>query len=294
MLLAEITWRWCFAVAAWLSALVLVMEYLNSVQVSGQERLAVQSGEPLLALAGAAHALRGSTGRLAAGFIVTATGLAVLWILAAAAGRLATLKALLPSSIGGYRSLLGLTFLRAGLLLAAVLAAMGALILAAFAGRGGDAAAGAMVAAVLLACIWVAWALLNWLLSLAAIFALRDRRDTFGAAGAAVELIRDAFGEVVLTSLPFVLLHYAALTAAVAAGILIFDVMMRVSGQAGWALLAIAIAYFAYADFLYITRLAAYVALAGPGEEAVPQVIASPSPEPPAAVAPLDLRPESA
>lgn len=273
---------------------MLVMEYLNSVQVSGQERLAVESGEPLLALAGVAHALRGSAGSLAAGFIVTATGLAVLWILAAAAGRLATLKALLPSSIGGYRSLLGLCFLRAGLFLAAVLAAMGALILAAFAGRGGDAAAATMVAAVLLACIWLAWALLNWLLSLTAIFALRDQRDTFGAVGAAVELIRNSFGEVVLTSLPFVLLHYAALTAAVAASILIFDVMMRVSGQAGWALLAIAIAYFAYADFLYITRLAAYVALAGPGGEGVPQVIASPSPEPPAGVAPLDLRPESA
>lgn len=294
MLLAEITWRWCFAAAAWLAGLVLVVEYLNSVQVSGQERLAVESGEPLLAMAGVAHALRGSAGRLAAGFIVTATGLAVLWILAAAAGRLATLKALLPSSIGGYRPLLGLSFLRAGLFLAAVLAALGALILAAFAGRGGDAAAATIVAAVLLACIWLAWALLNWLLSLAAIFALRDRRDTFSAAGAAVELIRNSFGEVVLTSLPFVLLHYAALAAAVAAGILILDVMMRVSGQAGWALLIIAIAYFAYADFLYITRLAAYVTLAGPGGEAAPYLLTLTEPEPPAAISPLSLGPESA
>ena len=294
MLLAEIAWRWCFAAAAWLAGLVLVLEYLNSIQVSWQERLAVQSGEPLLALAGVAHALRGSAGRLAAGFIVTATGLAILWILASAVGRLATLKALLPSIAGGYRSLVGLSFLRAGLFLAALLAALAGLILAAFAGRGGDAAAGTIVVAVLLTFTWLIWALLNWLLSLAAIFVLRDQRDTFGAVGAAVKLIRESFGEVVLTSLPFVLLHYAALAVAVAAGILIFDVMIRVSAQAGWALVAITIAYFAYADFLYISRLAAYVTLAGPGGEGVPQAIASPSPEPPAAVAPLDLRPESA
>ena len=294
VLLAEIAWRWCFAAAAWLAAIVLVLEYLNSIQVSWQERLALQSGEPLLALAGVAHALRGTGGRLAAGFIVTATGLAILWILTSAVGRLATLKALLPSVPGGYRPLVGLSFLRAGLFLAAVLAALGALILAAFAGRGGDATAATIVAVVLIACIWLAWALLNWLLSLATIFSLRDQRDTFGAVGAAVDLIRESFAEVVLTSLPFVLLHYAALAAAVTAGILIFDVMMRVSGQGGWALLAVLIAYFAYADFLYIARLASYVTLAGPGGEAAPYLLTVTEPEPPAAISPLGLGPESA
>lgn len=261
LLPAEIIWRWCFALAVWLAGIALVFGYLNSLQVSWQERLAVESGEPLLALAGVAHALRGSGGRLAGGIVATATALAVLWMLTAAFGRLATLKALLPSAAGGYRPLLGLSFLRAGLFLAGVLAAIGAIILAASAG---SAASGGIVAAVLMACIWLAWALLNWLLSLAAIFAVRDRRDTFGAMGEAVDLVRDFFGEVVLTSLPFVLLHYAALAAAVAAGIVIFDLMTRVSAQAGWALPAVAIAYFAYADFLYISRLATYVALAGP------------------------------
>jgi hypothetical protein len=273
---------------------LLALGYLNSVQVSWQERLAVESGEPLLALAGVAHALRGSAGRLAAGIVVAGTALAVFWILIAAVGRLATLKALLPDAAGGYRPLVGLSFLRAGLFLAAVLAASGALSLAAWVARAGSATGGIILAAVVLACIWLAWALLNWLLSISSIFAVRDGQDTLGAVGAAVDLVRESFGEVVLTSLPFVVLHYAALAAAAASGILIFDLMTRVSAQAGWALLAVAIAYFAYADFLFITRLAAYVALAGPGGEAAPYLLAVTEPEAPAAVSPLSLGPESA
>jgi len=284
--LAEITWRWCFAVAACLLAVVSVLEYLSAIPISWREQLLVQSGEPLLALAAVAHVLQASAVRLAAGMIVAGTAIAVLWIFSAALGRLITLSALLPETRGKSRSLLGLSFLRAGLFLAAVLAAVGALILAASAGPVGDAALGVVLAAILLAAIWLVWALLNWLLSLAAIFAIRDQEDTFGAVSAAVDFVRGAFGDVVLTSLPFGLLHYIALAAVVAAGLLVFDLMIGVSFAAAWALVAIVLAYFAYVDFLYITRLAAYLALAGAsGESAV-------APEP-ARPAPQDALPES-
>jgi len=168
-----------------------------------------------------------------------------------------------PRSRWPWRALLGLSFLRAGLWLAAVLSAGAALILSS---RVADPAPRLVLAVVLFACIWLVWALLNWLLSLSSIFVVRDGRDTLGGIAAAVEMVRGRFGEVVLTSLPFVLLHYMALAAALAAGILIFDRMLRASLDGGWALATTSIAYFAYADFLYITRLAAYVGLAGPGE----------------------------
>lgn len=278
--LAEITWRWCFAVAACLLAVVSVLEYLSAIPISWREQLLVKRGEPLLTLAAVAHALRGSAVRLAAGMIVAGTAIAVLWIVSAALGRLATLSALLPETRAKSRSLLGLSFLRAGLFLAAALAAVGALILATSAGPVGDAAPGVVLAAILLGCIWLVWALLNWLLSLAAIFAVRDRQDTFGAVSAAVDFVRGAFGDVLLTSLPFGLLHYTALAAAVAAGLLVSDLMTRVSFAAAWALVAIVLAYFACADFLYITRLAAYLALAGAGgESAVAPEPAQPAPQ---------------
>ncbi|HSB76433.1 MAG TPA: hypothetical protein VLC12_12335, partial [Terriglobales bacterium] len=181
---------------------------------------------------------------------------------------------------GAYRPLLGLSFVRAGLFLAAVLAGVGGLILAGFAGPEGDATPSLLLATMLLAAVWLVWALLNWLLSLASVYAVRDARDTFAAVASAVELVRGTFGEVVLTSLPFVLLHYLALAAAVAAGLLVFDLMTRVSPAAGWAVVALAGGYFAYADFLYITRLAAYVALAQDGETVV-QLSASPDTAPP-------------
>jgi hypothetical protein len=279
LLLAEITWRGCFAAAAWLLAVVAILEYLNAVPVSGQEQALLRSGNLLLAVTAVSHALRGSAARLAGSMVVAGTAVAILWMLCAALGRLVTLKALLPEADGAYRPLLGLSFLRAGLFLAAVLAAAGALILADFAGPLGDAAPSVVLAALLMGCIWLVWALLNWLLSLASIFAVRDRQDTFGAIAAAVDLVRKAFGEVVLTSLPFVLLHYAALAAAVVSGVLVSDLRTRVSPEAGWALVAIAAGYFAYADFLYITRLSSYVALAGPGAEAHPVPEHLPPPE---------------
>lgn len=264
--LAEIAWRWCFAAAAWVAAGAVVLGYLNSIPVSWRERTLAESGEPLLVLAAVAHALRGSAVRLAGAVIVAGTGIAVLWMLAAALGRLITLKALLPQAAGQYRPLLGLGFLRAGLFLAALLSAAGALILAGYAGPRGDSTPSFVLAVVLLACIWVIWVLLNWLLSLAAIFVPGGGQDTFGAVAEAVNLVYNSFGEVVLTSLPFVLLHYAALAAAIASGVLVFDLMARVSPGAAWALVAIALGYFAYADFLYITRLGAYVALGRGGE----------------------------
>ena len=265
--LAEIAWRSCFAAAAATLAAVTVLEYLNSIPVSWGERLLLESEQPLLALAAVAHALRGSAARFAGVAIVAGTGVAILWMLFAALGRLVTLQALLPDARIAYRPLLGLSFLRAGLFLAAVLAGGGTLILGGFAGSPGDAAPSVVQAAVLIACIWLVWALLNWLLSVAAIFIARDQQDTFGAMAAAVDLIRSKFGGLMLTSLPFVMLHYLALAAAIASGVLVFDVMARVSPEAGWALVAIAAGYFAYADFLYITRLAAYVELAEPGGE---------------------------
>jgi len=295
--LAEIAWRWCFAVAGATLAAVTALEYLNSIPVSWGERLLLESEQPLLALAALAYALRGSAARLAAGAIMAGTAMAILWMLFAALGRLVTLQALLPLARMAYRPLLGLSFLRAELFLAAVLAGLGALILAGFAGPPGDAAPSVVLAAVLIACIWLVWALLNWLLSVAAIFVARDQQDTFGAVAAAVELVRSKFGEVVLTSLPFVLLHYLALAAAIASSALVFDVMTRVSPEAGWALVAIAAGYFAYADFLYITRLAAYVELAEPGGEvAVLPVSEKPVPEltmPAAQPESLELKPES-
>lgn len=266
--LAEITWRWCFAAAAWFVGILAFLEYLNSVSVSGRERMLLESSDPLLALAAVAHALRGSALRFDAALIFAGTAIAILWMLAAALGRLITLQALLPAPLLSYRPLLGLSFLRVALFFAALLAAAAALILVA--APSGDRTPSVIVAAVLGACIWLAWTLLNWLLSLGAIFAVRDGKDTFGSVAAAVDLLRSALGEVVLASLPFVLLHYLALAAALASGMLIFDLMARVSPNAAWALVAVAFAYFAYADFLYITRLAAYVSLAGGGTLVVP------------------------
>src|SRR5690348_8133767 len=107
LLLAELTWRWCFAAGACFLGALAVLEYLNSIPISWRERLLVESGEPLLALAAVGHAVRGSAGRLAGSAIVAGSGIAVLWILCAALGRLVTLRALMGEGRGAYGPLLG-------------------------------------------------------------------------------------------------------------------------------------------------------------------------------------------
>ena len=292
VILAELTCRWCFAAAACALAAVVALIYFHSIPVSGREQFLVGTGEPLLVLAVLGHALRGSALRLPAGLIVGGTATAVCWILCAALGRLLTLKALLPeAAASSYRSLLGLGFLRAGLWLAAVLAGVGALIAA---GRTGDRISGSVVFVVLAGSILLAWALLNWLLSLAAIFAVRDAQDTFGAVAGAVDLVKRKPAAIMLTSIPFLMLHGLALAGAVISGVLVIDAMARISAGAGWGLAAIAAGYFTYADFLYITRLAAYVSLADQEREAA-TVMAETIPQPdlpPSLPGTLGLSPE--
>ena len=69
----------------------------------------------------------------------------------------------------------------------------------------------AMIIAVL---VWLAWSMMNWFLSLAAIFVVADGRDTFGAITDAVDLLRRRSGPVFAVGTSFGLAHAAAFVVA--------------------------------------------------------------------------------
>jgi hypothetical protein len=183
-------------------------------------------------------------------------------------------------------SLLRLNFLRAAVALAAILGFIGAAIVvnlisvsfssSATSARVTSAGAppsdpGAGLAFLLLfplaGLILLAWSGLNWVLSLAGVFAVRDAgdapEDALGALSAAVAFCRERGGAVFAVSSWTGLAH---MTAFVVATTVVSMPLSLARIAPGWVVLAgvilVTLAYFAVADWLYMARLAGYVCIA--------------------------------
>jgi hypothetical protein len=288
--LAEIAWRWTVGATTFAVLLFGFFEYLRTLPVSNGDLLFLRTKQPVLIGRAISHILRGSLDRAALAGLLAALFLTLAWIVAASIGRDFTLRALLEyftsrRNVGGnfytedggahpqdqrigtkpLRTLIGLNFVRAALVLAAVLAFQGAAILSRFASSPEHPRPGVAFLLFLplagLICM-AAWCL-NWFLSVAAIFAVRDCEDMLGSLSSAVSLCRDRFGSVLAVS-----------TWSSAAHLVIFSGMMTaVSFPLGLAplinvrlviavLTLLILAYFAIADWLYMARLAGYVCIA--------------------------------
>jgi hypothetical protein len=316
--LAEIIWRWTVgATAAALFALGL-FEYLRTLPVTNGELLFLRTRHPYLVGEAIAHIFRGSLSRAVMASLTAALMLAVLWMIAGAVGRLATVRALLDyfrrdvagrvsadamnvgnEDIASYReiandvesavasnvsttafpALLRLQFLRIAVALAALFGFAGAAILAGFASPAANPQPGLAFAIFLpFACVVAfLWWALNWLLSLAGMFAVRDDEDTVGAIVAAVALCRERTGAVLAvstwTGLAHMVLFVVASTVA--------SVPLAFAGIVPWRLvvaadLVVTLGYFAVADWLYLARLAGYVCIA----ETPQQLLTTPPPPP--------------
>ena len=145
---------------------------------------------------------------------------------------------------------------------------------------------------------------LNWLLSLATLFVVRDGEDSFGAISAAMNLCRDRFGAVSAVGTWFGLAHLTFFV--IASSVVGFPLSLLHIVPPGFVLLGILLVtllYLAVADALYIGRLAGYAAILEAPPVPVP-ILPAPDayvPYPPffpepgvAAALPLDPTAESA
>ena len=179
--------------------------------------------------------------------------------------------------------MLRLNFLRAAVALAAVFGFVGAAILAGFASPDANPQPGLAFFLFLplagLIC-WVWWAL-NWLLSLAGMFAVLDGEDAVGAISSAVAFCRERTGPVFAVSAWTGLAHLIAFVGAtmVASMPLGFaGVIPRRLVVAG--VILVTLAYFALADWLYMARLAGYVCIAEMPEALLAPLPPAPLPTP--------------
>ena len=225
--LAEMVWRWTAGATAAALLVFGLFEYLDTLPVTNGELLFLRTRHPYLVGEAIAHILRGSLNRAVMAGLFAALMLMVLWIVAASVGRIATVRVLLDyfrrDVAGNVRTsgvlmmarcvqarlyeccmpaLLRLNFLRAAVALAAGFGFVGASILAGFASPDADPRPGLafLLFLPLAGLICLVWWALNWLLSLAGMFAVRDGEDVVGAISAAVTLCRERTGAVFAVS----------------------------------------------------------------------------------------------
>ena len=300
--LAEITWRWIVGATALVLFFFGLFEYLNTLPVTNGELLMLRTRQPYLVWQAIAHMLRGSLDRVVMSWIVAGSLLGLLWIIAASVGRIATVRGLLEyfatriseggSSYAGEKdvvsnistngiALFRINFLRAVLFLAALFGFVGAAILASFVSPDSDPQPGLAFVVFLpfaaLICL-ITWAL-NWLLSLAGIFAVRDGEDAVGSISSAVTLCRECIGPVFAVSTWTGLAHIIAFVVAST----VASTLIGVATLLPWRFVVLTVAfvtllYFALADWLYTARLAGYICITE-----MPEAVAAPLYQTPAA-----------
>jgi len=292
--LAEIAWRWSFGAACWLLLAFSFFEYLNTLPVSRADLLLLRSRQSRLISQAISHIFHGSGLRLIDTIILLAMALAVGWIGIASLSRAATIKALLayfregknapggePGMVRepakwGLSPLFGLNFFRASVTLAAAVGSLAALLLGGAVSSTDHPAPGSaflvFLSVVLL--VWLVWSVMNWFLSLAAVFVVAEGRDTFGAMASAVALCRDRTGSVFAAGGWFGLTHLVAFV--VATSVVTFPLSLAGALPVGvvfGGVVLVTLLYFGIADFLYIGRLAAYVAILElPPDPPIPEI----------------------
>jgi hypothetical protein len=285
--LAEIAWRWTVGAVGWALLFFWLVEYLDSLPVSNADATLLRTRQPVLVGRAMSHILHGSLNRAVLAALVAVLALSFLWIVAASIGRAVTIRALLDyfqkdvtreaSSVeprrrpGLFGALLGLNFLRVAVALAAMLALAGAAILTSFASPAPKPRPGlAFILFLPLAgLICLVWPALNWLLSLASIFAVRDGEDCLGSIVSAGGFFRERPGSVLAVSTWTGLAHLIAFSVTST----VVSMPLAFIQVAPWRLVLIGVAlvtlaYLAVADWLYMARLAGYVCIAEMPEEA--------------------------
>ena len=175
----EIAWRWSFGLIATILLLLGSRAFLSGLQLSEGDTQALRGDDPTMIAATLVHILQqeGVLQRFFGIMAVVAIPSAIVWIAAATLGRIATLKRLRPGSDVNAKAILGLSTARAALLFAAVIAwYLWTFVCAILTTRPGATSYPlySFLSMISLPVIAIIWGLLNWVLSLAPVLAVRE------------------------------------------------------------------------------------------------------------------------
>ena len=289
LLAAELTWRWCFALAAWLLALFAAAVFLDSLKVSVLDRFLLGTLNPVLERSALNHVLQGALLRyLWIKFIVLA-GLTVLWALVAAVGRAASVRNLIALSGGDdrdedagwqFRPMFQLHLLRVLWNWTALGCFLASILLGNVMSQQRYAARSAFFYVFGVALSIVFGVILNWIFGLAPLFCIRNQVSARDALSLTLDFCTRQGGRLFGLSLAFLALRI------VWAASMFFVVLAPANfGKhvaLGWVLLMMGtlfLIYLAGADALYLARLGAYAALADIDAQPEPEPMPTPAPQ---------------
>jgi hypothetical protein len=269
--LAELSWRWSWGGAALILTGLALYEYLHTLIVTPTDLILLRLKHPLAVSRALADIFHGSGPRVVLTAIVLIPALALLWTFLGALGRFATLRGLVSRITpdwapqpGAIRSLIGLHVLRVALALAGLLSFLGAALVASFVSSPETPHPGLALLLFLPLALLVSaiWSSMNWFLSFAAAFSVRDGEDTFWAIAAALTFSRRCGGKISAVGFWFGAMHLVAFI--IGTTVIMYPLAVASLVPPGITLLLmglIVLVYFAVADWLYLARLAGYLAV---------------------------------
>lgn len=290
--MAEIAWRWSFVAAVWFLGIAFIFEYFDTLPVRALDRLLLITRQPVLIGRALQRIFHGSAFRFTEATVILGTALLIAWVFFASFGRAATVKSVLEelkldqrdSAHSPLASLIALNWLRAAVALAALVGIAGALLVAnsVWASTRLSAADGVRLFGLILFVVLLAWGVLNWWLSTAAIFVVTEASRALPAITATTRFCLESPAAVFSTGAFFGLTHLGAFVAAWGAALSLLGMTAAVGP---WPVLflelIIVVGYCGIADFLYIGRLAAYVSIIRADEMPVQAVITAAPPSTP-------------
>ena len=263
--LVEILWRWSFALLACLLVIGVGLMLLGPLHVGHRWDMAVRTRDPqrMTQLLVTVLLILGMKAVVAA--LAIPVAIAFLWSIFSALGRFVTIRRLRVGLTSlRFSSILALQFLRGFASWFCFVLFFGATFgeaLIASRGPKPDLLLYYLMVMPSVVVISAFWLTVNWYLSLAAFFG-REGQGFRGALREARQTIRQQRSDFAGTGLVFLLFRTIILLVAVA-------ICGLASGMEGTApqsyfvlLVVVSLAYCAIADFLYMARMAAYLALA--------------------------------
>ena len=286
LLPAELLWRSCFALSAWMLVLAAGALILDGLQVSTFTRFLLSALEPAGEGTALAHLFQGTLLRAVWIKFIALAVLIMLWSLAAAAGRSASLRRLL-SLVGGddrdehfgwqFWPMVQLNLVRGLWTWTAITCLTASFLLATALQHQRHPGRAAFFYVFGAALSMVFGMVLNWFFGLAPLFCMRNQADAGDTVSLTLDFCARQGGPLFSLSLAFLALRLLW------AGCMFFVVLAPIGlGKhvaIGWVLLMMGVLFLIYlagADALNLARLGAYAALAeidarpAPRSEAVP------------------------
>ncbi len=271
----ELLWRWSFGLGLLAVSFFVYSHLRQAVFLSDADEMALSGQDPYAAAAVAGNLLAGALPSLVSVLKPTLCAVAVLWVAAATLGRGIVTRLMVRRVAADY----GLTIppdaprwswfailnaARVLMLLILVIGYLGGTLIGRFVGELEQSTlASALIVFTSLAAAGVLWSYVNWVLSLAPIFVVRDALPPLDSIEAAIAFLRRNYSRLSSIALWNGTLRGVAAVVVTIAGMFTVGLRSALPPAAITALLVVeTLLYLIISDIFLLARLGAYASVA--------------------------------